>query len=74
MKIEHVNSNRVRIESLRSGDVFVDDNGSVLMYIEHVPNEDGDDEYNAVSLEDGLLYCYNEASYVDKKPNAILKI
>lgn len=44
------------------------------MRIENICREGGEEKYNAVSLEDGLLYWYDEAVYVDKKPNAILKI
>lgn len=74
MTIERTNDNRVQIKSLRLGDVFVDGRGSVLMRIENIRREGGEESYNAVSLEDGLLYWYDEAVYVDKKPNAILKI
>ena len=73
MTIERVNIDRVQFRTLRAGDVFVDERGSILMRIEEVC--DGDEEkYNAVNLEDGLLYCYPEVVYVDKKPTAILKV
>jgi hypothetical protein len=72
MTIERVNENRVQLKTLRCGDVFVDERGSVLMRTEDI--HDGDEEYNAVNLEDGLLYYYDEIIYVDKKPTAILKI
>lgn len=74
MTIERTNDNRVQIKSLRLGDVFVDGKGSVLMRIENICREGGEEDYNAVSLEDGALYYYNATDYVDKKPNAILKI
>ena len=73
MTIERVNDNRVQFKTLRTGDVFVDERGSVLMCIENTYNGE-DEEYNAVNLEDGLLYYYDEIIYVDKKPTAILKV
>ena len=73
MTIERVNVDRVQFKTLRTGDVFIDARGSVLMRIEDVC--DGDEEkYNAVDLEGGLLYYYDSAIYVDKKPTAILKV
>ena len=72
MTIERVNDNRVQFKSLRAGDVFVDGGDSVLIRIESVYDDDG--EYNAVSLEDGRLYYFDDIVYVDKKPTAILKI
>ena len=72
MTIERVNVDRVQFKTLRTGDVFIDERGSVLMCVESIFNDDG--EYNAVNLEDGLLYYYNDIIYVDKKPTAILKV
>jgi hypothetical protein len=73
MTIERSNADRVQFKTLRCGDVFIDERGSVLMRTESVYNGD-DGEYNAVNLEDGLLYIYDEILYVEKKPTAILKI
>lgn len=72
MTIERSNDNRVQFKSLRTGDVFVGANGSVFMCIENVAIRAKD--FNAVNLENGLLYRYDESIYVDKRPNAILKI
>ena len=72
MTIERVNADRVQFKSLRGGDVFITPKGSILMRIESVYDDDG--EHNAVSLEDGRLYYFDEVVYVDKKPTAILKI
>lgn len=73
MTIERVNADRVQFKTLRCGDVFIDERGSILMRIADV--YDGDEKkYNVVNLEEGFLYCYDEAIYVDKKPTAILKI
>ena len=72
MTIERVNIDRVQFRTLRPGDVFIDGRGSILMRIEDVC--DGDEKYNVVNLEDGLLYCYDEVIYVEKKPTAILKV
>ena len=72
MTIERVNVDRVQFKTLRCGDVFISERGSVLMRIESVYDDDG--EYNAVNLEDGLLYYYDEIIYVEKKPTAILKV
>ena len=66
MTIERSNADRVQFKTLRCGDVFIDERGSILMRTESVYNGD-DGEYNAVNLEDGLLYYYDEILYVEKK-------
>ena len=74
MTIERSNADRVQFKTLRCGDVFIDERGSILMRTEDICGDLGDGNYNAVNLEDGLLYYYDEVLYVEKKPTAILKI